>query len=167
MVTVSEEKCVWLGQRLGRLTEGLLAHWNVQGTTVSLQLNTPPPPPPPPPSLHGSPCAIASVLVLVKRADTLGVVKGGAGSVQVMEVNRLASSKLKMARVKLGIPGGAMWSYIRVIPPTASLLAQYTHASKAWHVWLVHAGCTAHKVHNMWSYIMWVCTTKGGLTCDS
>ena len=46
--------------------------------------------------------------MLVKRADTLGVVKGGAGSVQVMEVNRLASSKLKMARVKLGIPGGAM-----------------------------------------------------------
>ena len=65
-------------------------------------------PSPPPPSLHGSPCAIASVLVLVKRADMLGVVKGGAGSVQVMEVNRLASSKLKMARVKLGIPGGAM-----------------------------------------------------------
>ena len=27
VVTVSEEKqCVWLGQRLGRLTEGLLAH---------------------------------------------------------------------------------------------------------------------------------------------
>lgn len=46
--------------------------------------------------------------MLVKRADMLGVVKGGAGSVQVMEVNRLASSKLKMARVKLGIPGGAM-----------------------------------------------------------